>query len=123
MWKHQVLYYATHVKGEPWPSRSKQYFAVLPLAEVSTKVSPASLGCINAFNRCILVDVEGPGGKDVLDIISSLLDITLNIHSKTRGFRNGKTEVESYASGNAAETDEDAPHLVYVDRVVDTGIV
>jgi len=47
-----------------------------------------------------------------VNILSSLLDITSNIESVTRSLGNGETVVESDASGDGTETDENTPHLV-----------
>ena len=43
-----------------------------------------------------------------------MFDVALDVHGETGRLRNGETEVEVDDGGNAAETDEDTPHLVNV---------
>lgn len=104
----------TNIESEPGVRSTQQNLAVLPLGEVPSEICPSSLGCLCALNDGIGVDDESSGGQYVLNIFRGLLDVALNIHSETGGFRDGKTEVESNAARNAAKTDEDTPQVIDV---------
>lgn len=62
----------------------------------------------------VRIDIEFSGVDEVVNILSSLPDIALDVHSESRGLGNGKTEVESYDTGNTSKTDENPPHLIQV---------
>jgi hypothetical protein len=48
-----------------------------------------------------------------LHILASLVNIAGNIESVARGLRDSQTEVESHASWNGTEPNDDTPHLVH----------
>ena len=56
--------------------------------------------------------VEFAISKDIVNIRGSLLYVAFNIHGETWSFGNGETEVQCDASGDAAQTDEYAPHEI-----------
>ena len=102
----------SNVKGEPGPCCTEEYLAVLPLAEMSPKVSPRSLG-----QFCTLVVVDGvdnvsAGGEVSVNVLRSLFDVALDIHGVTRGLRNGQTEVKCGSRGDTSESNDQTPALV-----------
>jgi hypothetical protein len=54
----------------------------------------------------------------VVDINCSLVEVTLDIHSETRCFWNGETEVECNSSGDATKTNQETPHGIDTLKVV-----
>ena len=48
----------------------------------------------------------------MLNVLVRLLDVTSNVESITWSLGNGEAEVEGYARGNDANTDQGTPHLV-----------
>lgn len=104
---------------KPRPSSTEQDLAVLPLTKVPAEVLPRSLGeFIGALVVALGVDNICAGGSEGSHVLSRLLNVALDIHSVPGGFRDGKTEVESNGTGNAAETDEDTPAVVDVPKAV-----
>ena len=91
-----------------------------PGAVVGPEVSPAGLGRVEADASILqnsrtvnLVRVTLWLALDVgLDILTGLVDITGNIKGVARSLGDGQTEVESNASWNGTEADDDTPHLV-----------
>jgi hypothetical protein len=103
---------AAYIESEPRVSTAKEDAEIAPLAIVVPEVGQGSLGCIDAVNGFILVDVGRDVLDDLFDVGGGLVKVALNVHSEARGFGDGETEVEGDASGDAAETDEEAPHVV-----------
>lgn len=64
------------------------------------------------MNRFTLIEVSLPALQDLRYISLGLVDVTLDIHGEARSFGDRQTEVQSDASRNAAETDEEPPHVV-----------
>ena len=50
-----------------------------------------------------------------------MLDVAFDVHCEARGFGDGEAEVEGDACGDAAEADEETPHVVDVKE--DGGVV
>ena len=76
------------------------------------KVGTGSLGGIHTLLDSIGVDIEGARGEEVVDIVARLLNVALDVHGEARRLWDGKTVIESDDSGETAETNEDAPHIV-----------
>lgn len=85
------------------------------------KVAKRSLGGVHTLYDSIIVNVEGASGEEVVDVIAGLLNVPLDIHSETRSLRDSQAVIESDNSREAAETDEDAPHIVNMGQ--DSGVV
>lgn len=111
----------THIESEPGVCSAKQDFAILPFGEMPSEVGPGSLGRLSTLDDSIGVDYESSACQNVLDILRSLLDIALNIHSETGSFRDRKTEIQGDATGNTSETDEKPPQVINV--VEDVGVI
>ena len=109
------------VEGEPGPCTADEDFEVLTLAEVVGKVLARRFGSIDALDDRIGVDVEGTGGEEVVDVVARLLHVALDVHREARGLWDGETVVEGDNAGEAAEPDEDAPHVVDVGQ--DGGVI
>jgi len=88
---------------------------------VPPEISPGSPGCLCPLYNGIRVGFETSGGQDILNVFGSLQDIALDIHSETWGFWDGKTEVESDTTGNAAKTDKNTPNII--DMVEDVRVI
>lgn len=86
------------------------------------EVTLRCFGSLYALDSCIGVDIERAGGKNVLDILGSLSDITLDIHGETGRFGNSESEVQGHAAGKTAEADEQTPAVVDMLEVVE-GVV
>ena len=102
----------SNVEGEPGPSGAEKYLAVLPLSEMSLKVSPRGLG-----KFCPLVVVDGvdnvrASGEIGVNVLRSLFNVALDVHGVTRGLRNSQTEVKCGGRGNTSESNDQAPALV-----------
>ncbi len=82
------------------------------MANIIPEVGPAGLGSVDALDVLICFNIRFGAFQDSLDIVGSLIDVALDIHGKPRGFWDSETEIESDASGNAAETDEQTPHVI-----------
>ena len=104
----------TNIKSKPGVRGANEELEVLPLGVVRGEVRPGGFGSLDTLDTSIRVDIEGASGEEVIDILSGLVDVALDIHGETRSLGNGKTEVESDSTGDAAETDEDTPHVVDV---------
>ena len=102
----------THVEGEPGVRAADELACVLPLAEVREEVAARGLGRLDALHDRVGVDVVGAGGEDVLDVLRGLLDVALDVHGEAGRLGDGETEVERDDTGDAAEADEEAPHVV-----------
>jgi hypothetical protein len=85
---------------------------------VGEEVTLCGFGSLYALDSCIGVDVKGAGGKNVLDILGSLSDITLDIHGETGCFGNSESEVQGAAARNTAEADEQTPAVVNMLEVI-----
>ena len=101
-----------YIESEPRVRCADEDLHVLPPAEVAEEVAAGSLGRLDALNSSIGVDVVRSAGEEVVDILSSLVHVTLDIHGETRCLRDGETEVKSDNSGHGAEPDDDTPDLV-----------
>lgn len=87
--------------------------AVFPLAKVSNKVGTGCARCLDTLGKNGIIILNVPaGGEDVVNVLCGLLNVALNIHSETRGFWNGKTEVKGNDTRNASKTDEETPSVV-----------
>lgn len=120
----------THIESEPTPRRANQNLQVPPLREVVEEITARSLRRMHAHDNRVWIHDERAAGEEVLHIRSRLLHIPLDIHRETGRFGDRQPEVESDASGDAAETDEQPPHGVNVseigngvfeDRVLESG--
>ena len=100
------------VECEPRVRGTDEELEVLPLREVPDKVTAGSLGCLDALDDGVGVYVVATSGEEVFNVLGRLLDIALDVHGEPGGLGNGETEVESNRAWNAAETNEDTPHLV-----------
>lgn len=91
------------------------------------KVRATSFGRLDTLDSCVGVYVKLASGHNVVDILGSLLNIALDIHGKTRCFRDGETEVKCNDTGDAAQADENTPTVIdvlkVIDRVVDDVIL
>jgi hypothetical protein len=105
------------IESEPRPSTPEQDLAVLPLTVVSSEILEGSLGCFNSLNRRIRVDDKGTSGQVRVNILRSLLDVALDIHSVSRGFRDRQSEVQGDGTGHTSHTDQDSPTIVDVQIV------
>ena len=93
---------------------------MLPLGVVAAKVLPTglgdlkpTLGVLDDGNTSDLVGMTLGFTLDVsLGVFTGLLNIASHIEGVPRRLGDGQTEVESNASRNSAETDDDTPHLV-----------
>ena len=85
------------------------------------EVCARRLGSIYTLYDCIGVDVESTRGEEVVDIFARLLNVAFDIHSESRCLWDSEAVVESDGSGEAAETDENAPHVV--DMVQSGGVI
>ena len=105
--------FSTDIECEPRVGRAEKNFAIFPLREVGNKVSTACARCLDALgnNRIVVLNVLATG-ENVFDVLCGLFNVALNIHSKTRGLRNGETEVKGNDTGNASETNEETPSVV-----------
>ena len=102
------------VEREPRVRRAEQQTAVLPLREVRDKVVARGLGCLCALDDRVGVDVVRAGGEEVLDVLSRLLHVALDVHREPGRLGDSETEVEGDRAGDTAETDQDTPHEVDV---------
>jgi len=102
----------TYVESEPRVGSSKEDLEVLGLAEIVPEVGPAGLGSVDELDELVCFNVRFGVFQDSLDIMGSPIDVALDIHGKPRGFWDCETEIESDASGHAAETDEQTPHVI-----------
>jgi hypothetical protein len=84
---------------------------------VLEEVTARGFGSLHTLDSCIGVNIEGTGGKNVIDILGSLSDIALNIHGETRRFGYSESEIQGNAAGNTAETDEYTPAVVDMFKV------
>jgi len=50
--------------------------------------------------------------QDIGDILTSLVDVPLDIHRETRGLRDRKPEVQRDRSGYTSQANEQPPHVV-----------
>jgi len=102
----------SYIEGKPRIGTAKEDLEVLPLAKVFPEIGERRFRSVNALNAFVLVDVGLPVLDDLGDIGLGPINVTFDIHSEARSFGDGQTEVQSDASGNASETDEEAPHMV-----------
>lgn len=102
----------TNIESEPRVCAADEDLEVCPFTVVIGKVLPRGLGGFDTLNLGVWVDVEGTGLEEVIDILGCLVDIALDIHSETRCFGDGETEVESDNTRDTSKTDEDTPHGV-----------
>ena len=106
----------TNVKSEPRVGRAEKNLEVLPSREVRGKILETSLGDDDTLDDCIGIDTEGACRENIADILSSLVEVAFNVHCEPGRLRNGQSEVESHDARNTAETDEQAPAVVDVDK-------
>lgn len=85
------------------------------------KVSTGSPGGFHTLYDSIGVYVEGARGEEVVDVVTGLLNVALDVHSEAGCLWDGEAVIESDDSGETAKTDEDAPHIV--DMGQDGGVV
>ena len=83
------------------------------------EVAAVDFGCLYTLDSCVGVDVKLASGNKVVDILGSLLYIALDIHSETRCFRDGETEVKGDNTRNTAKTDENTPAIVHMSEVIE----
>lgn len=102
----------SNVKCKPTPSGTKEHLEVLPLPEVSGKVSPRGLGQFGPLVVVDRVDDVRAGGKIGVDVLRGLLDVSLDVHGVSRRLGDGKSEVEGDSGRDHAETDNESPDLV-----------
>ena len=67
----------------------KEDLEILPLGEVCDEVCTSGLGGLNALDDSVWIDNIRPRRQESVHVLSSLLDIALNVHSEPRRFRNG----------------------------------
>jgi hypothetical protein len=109
----------TDIESKPGIRCTEENLEVFRLAKVHEEVTLRGFGSFYALDSCIGVDIECAGGKNVLDILGSLSDITLNIHGETGRFGNSESKIQGDAAGNTAEADEQTPAVVYMLEVVE----
>ena len=103
-----------YVESEPRPGSAQQNLSVLPLTEVPAEIGPA---CLGYFDLCGDKAVAGTGLDTLearIDILDSLVHVTLDIEGETRGLGDSETEVKGDNTGDASETDEETPTVVDV---------
>ena len=93
-----------YVKSEPRVSAAEKDLEVFRLGEVVPKVFESCLGRFHTLNDGIVVSLRVADGEDVVDVRHGLLDVTLDVHSVTRGLWDCEAEVKSDARGHATET-------------------
>jgi len=64
------------------------------LGVVSEEVTSGSLGSSDLLDDGVVVVNESTGGKEDLDVLGSLLDVSLNVHGESRGLGDGELEEE-----------------------------
>lgn len=100
------------IKGKPRPGCTEEDFTVLPLTKVSSEVGPGGLGELGPLVVLNGVDDVGSGGEVSVDILGSLLDVSLDIHGVSRSLRDGQSEVEGDGGRDHSESNDESPHLV-----------
>lgn len=108
------------IEEEPGASGTKENLAVLPLAVVTPEVGPRSLGNLEltgggslSGGTSDLIGVTVVLAVEVgLGVSVGLDNVTGNVEGVARSLGDGETVVESNASGNSTETNDDTPHLV-----------
>lgn len=108
------------IEEEPGASRSEKHLSVLPLRVVAVEVTPGSLRGheVLAGNETLgvgdLIRVAGVLAVNVsLGVGTGLDNIALDVEGVAGSLGDGETVVKGNASGDSAETDDDAPHLVH----------
>lgn len=107
------------IEQKPRASSSKKNLAVLPLTKVGPEVGPRSLGSNVLFtvncSSCRCLD-RGLASIVLLNLglffLLSLLLGDIDIKGVSRGFRNGKSEVEGSNGGKSTHSNQNSPHLV-----------
>jgi hypothetical protein len=74
------------------------------------------------LHRNIFVPSVTLGIHHVGDICSSLCDITLDIHGKTRSFGDSETEVKRKNTRDASKTNNETPHIINRDDTRERGV-
>ena len=64
-----------------------------------------------------------PSRQNVCDIARGLVDVALDIHGETWRLRDGQSEIQRNYTRDAAETDDEAPHVVDMDQIADTRVM
>ena len=78
------------------------------------EVALARLRRLHALDRGVGVDVVRARREEVVDVLRGLVHVALDVHREARRLGDREPEVQRDAPGDAAEPDEDAPHLVDV---------
>lgn len=104
----------TDIEGEPRICGTKEDLAVLPLAKVCEEVTARGLGGLHALDSRFIIDVKLASCDNVLDILSGLPDIAVDIHGKTRSFRDSESEIQGNATGDTSQPNKQTPAVVYV---------
>lgn len=80
---------------------------------MSDEVGTSCVGRLYALGyNGVLVPNVPAGGDDVFNVMGCLIDVAVDIHSETRCFRNGETEVKGNNTRNASKADEETPGIV-----------
>lgn len=84
------------------------------LYSLGDKVPPRCLWCSSSLDNGIGIDDKGTSGKERVDVLRRLVDITFNIHGETGRLWDGETEIKGNNAGEASQADDETPYKVYV---------
>jgi hypothetical protein len=104
----------TYIESKPGIGSSEQHLPVLPFGKVSPEIGPSRSGDLDVLDSSVGIVLGSADCEHVFDILRSLKNVALDIHTEAGGLRDGETEVESNNTRDSAKTDEEAPHIVNV---------
>lgn len=112
----------TCINSKPRVSHPDEKLKVPRLSEITDEISTASARCLCALDDCLAVNPVDTCGraviKHVVDVGPCPLYIPFNVHGESRSFRDGEPKIKSYGARHAAQSDENAPAVVHMLRLV-----
>ena len=114
----------TYIDGKPRVRHSNEKLKIRPIPKVAYEIRAAAAGCIRTLHNCIRVwvhpvDARGvaSGTKYIANVHRCPLNITVDVHCESWGFRDGQSEVECNDTGNTTQAYENAPAIVHTINV------
>ena len=79
----------TDIKGEPRTRSTNKNFEVVPSRKVQPEVIRGGLLSFGSLADCVGIHHKFASSQNVRNVVTSLLDVTLDIHGETRSFMDG----------------------------------